>query len=199
MLHIVEIENLALAAVDQRPDVVLPHDQRGAHLTHVGTAVVDARRTRLVAAVMVQDLLNDVGRDSDVRHAGRDTAAQIMHGPVFDAAALIERRFGLAPGGKGRRTIRTTDSRPRKAALRGGLAHRQSLDGRGNRIHDAIPGPNEAMREVHGTSTRKRGGGIGPRLLPGIWSSEGALTRGLRGHPCCGGVSMRHTDIVYAY
>jgi hypothetical protein len=50
-------QDLALAARDQRAEVVVPCRQRGAHLALVGAPVVNPRRSGAVPAVVVEDSL----------------------------------------------------------------------------------------------------------------------------------------------
>src|SRR5262245_40934002 len=88
-------DNLALAARDQATHVILPQRQRVAHLTLVARPVVDARRSALVPALMVENLLDDVRLHADVGHARRHGPADVVGRPVGDAGAPIER--DLAP------------------------------------------------------------------------------------------------------
>src|SRR6516164_3414339 len=95
-----ERDHLARCAVDQRTEVILPQRQGVAHLALVVRAIVDARRTGAVAAVVVEHGLDDVRRDANVGHPGGGAAPQIMDGKIRNAAALIERTLALGPGGK---------------------------------------------------------------------------------------------------
>jgi len=51
----------------------------------------------LVAALVVQDLLDDVGRDADVRHACANAAPDSMKPPRFHVRAQVPVEHGFAP------------------------------------------------------------------------------------------------------
>ena len=59
-------DNLALATRDQRPKVIVPHCQRGAHLALVARSVVNARRSALMPGLIIQDLFDDVRQNPDI-------------------------------------------------------------------------------------------------------------------------------------
>src|SRR5690349_10669361 len=65
-------------AVGHQPNVALPHRQRVARLALVWAAVVDARRSGAVAASMVEDLLDNVRRYSNIAHARGDGSPNIV-------------------------------------------------------------------------------------------------------------------------
>src|SRR5262245_50574174 len=69
--------DLALAALDQRAQVVMPQRQRGAHFALIAGPIVDARDAALVPADVVQDGLDHMRRNADVGHLGRYGAAQV--------------------------------------------------------------------------------------------------------------------------
>src|SRR5262245_6863047 len=100
--HLPHWHDLALAALGQRAHMVAPQSQRRFDFAFVGTAVVNARRTSLVATVMVQKLLDDVRLHPEVGHAGRARSAKVMQRPWLDLIAepRIKRRFGACPAGK---------------------------------------------------------------------------------------------------
>ena len=53
-------------------DMVVPQQQRGAHLALVARPIVNPRDAALVAALMVQNLLDDVRHDAEIGHARGD-------------------------------------------------------------------------------------------------------------------------------
>src|SRR5262249_3899899 len=93
-------DHLALATLDQRANVVVPRHQRSAYLTLVGASVVDARRSRLVAALMVQNLLDHVREKPDVRNFGGNVCANVGGCPSGDARALVKLRLATRPSGE---------------------------------------------------------------------------------------------------
>jgi len=72
----------------------------------------------LVAALVVQDLLDDVGRDADVRHACGNAAPDIMKPPRFHVRAQVpvEHGFAKLPLSEAR-----CYSSAKQAVLRGGI------------------------------------------------------------------------------
>src|SRR5262249_45502832 len=93
-------QNFPLAALNQSPNVVGPQGESIADLALVTAAIVDPGDAALVATLMVAHGLDNVRLDSDVGHDRRGRPSQIVNSPALDAAALIERRFALVPGGK---------------------------------------------------------------------------------------------------
>src|SRR5262245_17537608 len=92
--------HLALAALNQGAHVVLPHCQRIAHLALVGAAVVDARRSALVPALMVENLLDDVRLHADIGHTSRNGPSDVVDLPTCHAGPRIEGAFALDPTGE---------------------------------------------------------------------------------------------------
>src|SRR5262245_56642608 len=90
-------QHLALAALDQGAQVVMPQRQRVAHLALVCRAVINASDAAAIAAKVVELGLNDVLLHADVGHFGGDASSNIVHRPISNLRALVERRFALFP------------------------------------------------------------------------------------------------------
>ena len=89
----------ALAAFGQDAHVVGPHRQRGLHLALVAAAIVNACGAALVAALVVQNLFDDVRLHAEISHAARGRPANVVQHERRDAVAerLVERGLAIAP------------------------------------------------------------------------------------------------------
>src|SRR6266511_5612013 len=90
-------DHLALAALDQRAQMVMSRRQRVAHLALVTRSVVDASRASLVAGLVVKDLLDDVRLHADVSQLGCNGSPDVVQRPSDDARALIKRLLLVIP------------------------------------------------------------------------------------------------------
>src|SRR5262249_576381 len=90
LLRRLEIENPALAALDQRAQMIMPRRQRGADLVAVAAPVIDTRRAGLVVGLVIQNLFDDMRLHADVGHFRGDGSSNIAKLPSGDARTLIE-------------------------------------------------------------------------------------------------------------
>src|ERR1700730_18928794 len=87
---LLEHENLALGALDQRANVIRPLHHRVEDRDLVPSPIVDTGDAALVAGDVVQDHLDDVRRHLNVRHAGGDRTSDVAKLPRLEADLRIE-------------------------------------------------------------------------------------------------------------
>ena len=76
-----------LAPLDQRGDVTIPRRHGGLYLALVSRAIINSRDAAAVAGSMVEDFLDHMRRDSEVRHARGGRPSQIVQRPLANAVA----------------------------------------------------------------------------------------------------------------
>jgi hypothetical protein len=84
-----------------QPQQFLPQRERGTHLARVARSVIDASRASLVAAYVVQNLLDDMRLHADVGQPGCNGPPDVVRRPLGDAGeppTLARRRLHFILG-----------------------------------------------------------------------------------------------------
>src|SRR5262252_5360612 len=80
--------------------MVIPQRHRRADFVHVVAAIVDACGTALVTGLMIQDLLDHVGLNTDVGQPGGYAPSDVVVRPRPQAKLLIQRSLADGPAGE---------------------------------------------------------------------------------------------------
>ena len=91
--------NNSLVAFNKRADLIGPHQKRRSDLAVIDASVVGAGDAALVAALVVQNLLDDVRLHAEIGQLGGKRSANVVQHERLDASAklLVEISLGRAP------------------------------------------------------------------------------------------------------